>query len=114
MEQLLAEPSRWHGRIVRATGRMGACKPLTCHLLAVVPDGAVAPGKGRLSIGGTGPGFDDKVRKAFDEKAGGLRDEEVALVARFDAKCLTTHICTDRANMLQPSGAEALTLLKDH
>lgn len=85
-----ANPEKFNGQVVRLHGWVNSCQHLSCGIderAATAPGG---PGE-RLSIAG-----DAK----FDAIVTPLLPTYVEFDARFDAKCLTTAVCTDRAPML--------------
>jgi hypothetical protein len=105
VEDLVANSASRSGDLVRVIGRMGECRFLSCLLWPARP--SEVRDRRPLSIG--------RVDLAFDMKASEYRGKMVALVARFDAKCLkpgTT--CLHRPATLQPLSADALTLLKGY
>lgn len=85
-----ADPRKFDGKVVRLSGWVNRCIPLSC---AIEERAATAPtGAGqRLSIAG-----DSK----FDAIVGPIAPTPVEFDARVDARCLTTAVCSDRAPVL--------------
>lgn len=85
-----ADPSRFDGRIVRLSGWVNRCQPLSC---GIEEQASSAPGGAgrRLSIASNA---------RFDSIVGPLLPTPVEFDARFDAGCITNQVCTDRAPVL--------------
>jgi hypothetical protein len=82
-----ANPKKFDGRVVRLTGWVNQCKPLTCWIEERAVGAQGGPGA-HLSIG-TNPKFDATIRP--------LIPTYVEFDARFSATCLTAEVCLDRA-----------------
>ena len=85
-----SNPKKFDGQVVRLTGWVNACQRLSCGIderPASDPKGAGE----RLSLAGN-PKFDQTIQP--------LLPTYVEFDARFQARCLTTAVCTDRAPVL--------------
>ena len=87
---LLANPKKLDGQVVRLHGYMNSCQPLSCGI-EERPAGAPGGAGERLSIASD---------KRFDSTIAPLLPTYVDFDARFDASCLTTVVCNDRAPVL--------------
>ena len=82
-----ANPKKFDGQVVRLHGWVDQCTPRACELEERPAKSPGGPGLS-LSIGGD-PKFDATVKP--------LLPTSVEFDARFDATCITTPNCTDRA-----------------
>jgi hypothetical protein len=82
-----ANPKRFDGQVVRVSGWVNRCQPLSCQIderSATSPGGA----GGHLSIG---------QNQKFDDTMRSLVPTYVEFDARVNAACLTGQVCLDRA-----------------
>jgi hypothetical protein len=82
-----ANPKKFDGQVVRLSGWVNRCQRLSCRIDERAASGPDGPGD-HLSIG---------ENQKFDDTVKGLIPTHVEFDARFDAKCLTDVVCTDRA-----------------
>jgi hypothetical protein len=82
-----ANPKRFDGQVVRLSGWVNRCQPLSCAIDERAATAAKGPGE-HLSIAS-----DDK----FDTTLKPLLPTYVEFDARVSAACLSTQVCTDRA-----------------
>jgi hypothetical protein len=82
-----ANPKKFDGQIVRLRGYVNRCQALSCSIDERATNAPGGAGQ-HLSIAGN-PKFDDTLKP--------LIPTYVEFDARFDATCLTTTTCTDRA-----------------
>jgi len=87
---LLNDPKSFHGRVVSLSGWVNDCRPLSCAL-EDRPGSGQQQRRRRLSIAAD---------REFDEAVATGSPVRVQVDARFDATCLTTHICVDRVPVL--------------
>jgi hypothetical protein len=85
-----ANPKKFDGQVVRLHGYVNSCQTLGC---AIEERPATAPG-------GAGERLSIATDKKFDATITPLLPTYVEFDARFDASCLTTAICSDRAPVL--------------
>jgi hypothetical protein len=93
-----ANPKKFDGRVVRLTGWVNQCKPLTCWIEERAASAAGGAGA-HLSIA-TNPKFDATVRPLIPTK--------VEFDARFSATCQTAEVCLDRAPELTITSLRAV------
>ena len=86
IEQVRADPRRWHGKWIKLTGWMNRCTPLDC-VVAEQPTGR-------------GMTLSFEPVETFDRWVEPLLPAQVVVVARLDSECLL-NICTDRAPVLR-------------
>ena len=93
IEQVRADPRRWHGQWVRVQGYVHRCSRLDCVL-------AEGPGNQGMSLSfADAPTFDAWVAPQLPAK--------IEVTARIDAGCLID-VCTDRAPVLQQVYVESM------
>lgn len=85
-----ADPRRFDGQVVRLTGWINRCVPLSCAIDERAAAAANGSGQ-RLSIAGDA---------RFDSIVAPLAPTPVEFDARVDARCLAESVCTDRAPVL--------------
>jgi hypothetical protein len=85
-----ANPKKLDGQVVRLTGWVNSCQPLSCGI-EERPSASAGGAGARLSIG---------ENKKFDDVIRPLLPTYVEFDARLNAACLTTQNCTDRAPVL--------------
>jgi hypothetical protein len=93
IEQVRADPRRWHGQWVRLQGFVHRCSRLDCAL-AEFPRGG-----GMVLSFASQPSFDSWIAPQLPAK--------VEVTARIDAGCLVD-LCTDRAPVLQQVYVETM------
>ncbi len=93
IEQVRADPRRWHGQWVRVQGYIHRCSSMDCAL-------SERAGNGGLSLSfASAPSFDAWIAPQLPAK--------VEVTARLDATCLID-LCTDRAPVLQQVYVETM------
>jgi hypothetical protein len=85
-----ANPRKFDGQVVRLSGWVNRCQPLSCAI-EERPTTAQGGAGQRLSIAANSK-FDDAIRP--------LLPTYVEFDARLNAQCLTISVCTDRAPAL--------------
>ena len=80
-------PRKFDGRVVRLNGWINRCQRLSCAIDERPASGSEGPGS-HLSIG---------ENQKFDDTVKTLVPTYVEFDARFNATCLTSAVCTDRA-----------------
>ena len=93
IEQVRADPRRWHGQWVRIHGYVHRCSALDC----VIAEGP--RNQGMLLSFAAAPSFDAWITPQLPA--------EVEVTARIDAGCLL-NVCADRAPVLQQVYVETL------
>lgn len=91
ISEVHASPRDFHGKRVMLEGWVNGCQPLSCHISEKLGRGS---GDHRDSLS-----FDEDAR--LDEQLKPILPARIEIEATFDAGCLTTHICLDRAPMLR-------------
>ena len=86
IEDVRADPRRWHDRWVQLSGWMQRCSARDC---------ALTEGQG-----GQGMSLSFEAAESFDRWVQPLLPAEVVVVARIDSECLL-NVCTGRAPMLR-------------
>jgi hypothetical protein len=82
-----ANPKKFDGQVVRLHGYLNRCQPLSCSI----------DERAASALGGPGEHLSIAADQKFDDRLKPLIPSYVEFDARFDASCLATTTCSDRA-----------------